>query len=306
MNCLLSWSLLLSVLATIVCAQLSDVSTYSDHFDRDGFLVLRKFFYKSKLREWRRFYTNYFQEIFRVLHEKGHTSFPLESRKRPDGSPEYAMAIGKHNGFAEIVMRSPGRYELSMLRGKTPTNEIPTVQPLLDELAMIIPSLLHVDSMEDVSVDYSMIVSTAQAATQGWHSDGDHYRLDEHMPCHVLNVFIPLSDVAEANGPTELIPSSHFQTRSAGTVKLRSDQLRSPVTPLLNLGDILIFDYRVIHRGGPNLSESNRPLLVLTLSQKWFHDTKNWPTRSLFGDSDPLKVASPLNNHPALVDVEIK
>ena len=281
-------------LVAVSSAELSGVSGLQKHFDEDGYLVLRKFFFKGKLREWRRFSTNYFQEVFHLLHVYGYTSFPYESQKRPDGSLEYAMEEGKANGFQEIVMRSPGRYELSMIRSELSGYKIPTIQPLLDELSEVIPPMLHVKSMEDVNVDYSMIVSTAKATAQGWHSDGDHFRLDQHMPCHVLNVFIPLVDITEAKGPTELFPSSHFRTRADGAVRVRSDELKPSVAPLLDTGDILLFDYRLIHRGKPNFSNSSRPVLVLTLSQKWFHDEKNWPLRSLFDKSNHTEgVVSP-------------
>lgn len=285
--------LFLSAISLVYADQKIPASSISaDRFDRDGFVVLRKFFYRAQLREWRNFSVNYFQEIFRLLYEKGHTSFALESQRIPPspddnyatGHREYAMQAGKHNGFEEIVMRSPGRYELSMIRSKHTDFQIPTIQPLLDQLSPIIPSLLHVESMEDINIDYSMIVTTPQAAEQGWHSDGDHYRLDEHMHCHVLNVFIPLVDVTEERGPTEIFPQSHFQTRAAGGVRLRNDELSTPVAPTLKTGDILIFYYRVIHRGKPNFSDSNRPVLVLTLSLKWFQDEKNWPPRSLYDE----------------------
>ena len=283
-----------TALVAVSSAELSGVSALQKRFDKDGFLVLRKFFFKAKLREWRRFSTNYFQEVFHRLHVYGYTTFPYESQKRPDGSLEYAMGEGKANGFQEIVMRSPGRYELSMIRSELSAYEIPTIQPLLDELSEVIPLMLHVNSMEDVNVDYSVIVSTAKATAQGWHSDGDHYRVDQHMPCHVLNVFIPLVDISEAKGPTEFFPSSHYRTRADGAVRVRSDELNPSVAPLLDTGDILLFDYRLIHRGKPNLSNSSRPVLVLTLSQKWFHDEKNWPLRSLLDKTNHTEgVVSP-------------
>ncbi len=267
------------------------LSAVNERFERNGFVVLPQFFYKSKLKAWQRFSSDYFNDIFRMLHEKGHTQFPEHSRLTPNSTHlEYAMEEGKAKGFQEIVMRSPGRYELSMIRKTMEEHKIPTIQPLLDELALVIPSFLHVESMDDVRIDYSMIVTTPLAAEQAWHSDGDHYRLDQHMPCHVLNVFIPLVDVVTKElGPTEVFPGSHYATRSEGGVRLRNDQLNPPVAPLLRLGDILIFDYRIIHRGQANLSESNRPVLVLTLSQKWFQDEKNWPPWSLFHER---KVAS--------------
>jgi len=285
---------LLLLLFQTTTADLLGVSAVRESFERDGFVVLPKFFYKSKLRDWKRFSTNYFNDIFRILYERGHTRFPEHSRLTSNNAHlEYAMEEGKSNGFQEIVMRSPGRYEISMIHKTVEGHTVPTIQPLLDELALIIPSLLHVATMDDVNIDYSMIVTTPQAAEQTWHSDGDHYRLDQHMPCHVLNVFIPLVDVTKDLGPTEIFPESHYATRVQGEIKLRSDQLQPPVAPTLNFGDILVFDYRLLHRGQANLSKSNRPVLVLTLSQKWFQDEKNWPPKSLF--EEPKETAMKLD-----------
>lgn len=46
-------------------------------------------------------------------------------------------------------------------------------------------------------------------------------------------------------------------------------ELRSPCMPLLDVGDALIFDYRILHRGRANLSKTiTRPILVITLARK--------------------------------------
>ena len=44
------------------------------------------------------------------------------------------------------------------------------------------------------------------AGDQAWHSDGAHVSLSKHLPCHVLNVFIPLVDLTLELGPTEFRP----------------------------------------------------------------------------------------------------
>lgn len=59
-------------------------------------------------------------------------------------------------------------------------------------------------------------------------------------------------DLTERNGPTELRPSTHTG-EPRGFVAPR-------VAPLLDAGDVLIFDYRCRHRGLANGSEEPRPV----------------------------------------------
>ena len=139
-----------------------------------------------------------------------------------------------------------------------------------------------------MSMTTSLIVSTPGAADQSWHADGDHWNLDRHEPCHCLNVFIPLLNITSTQlGPTDLVPTSHYITRQPSPMRIDPTTLPKPYAPLLDMGDTLVFDYRLLHRGLANQefphsnNNMNRPLLVLTFSQKWFQDNKNWPLRSL-------------------------
>ena len=89
---------------------------------------------------------------------------------------------------------------------------------------------------------------------QPFHSDGPHLHKN-YLPCHALNVFVPLSDLRLANGPTEFIPESHrFYNVD-----------RKPVQFELNAGQVLLFDYRVKHRGVENRSDRPRPMLYFTV-----------------------------------------
>lgn len=43
-------------------------------------------------------------------------------------------------------------------------------------------------------------------------------------------------------------------------------------TPLISFGDMLLFDYQIIHRGGRNASPDLRSMLYLTYSRFWYKD----------------------------------
>ena len=162
--------------------------------------------------------------------------------------------------------------------------------------------MLGKSSWTDVTIcNLSFVVSTPGAPAQAWHADGGHVDLQHHLPCHVLNVFLPLYDYSTSWdwGPTELRPGSHYYTRNLAPLMLAAkcrQTLRPTVAPLLAQGNALIFDYRTLHRGLANTRSSlwqsdndknNRVLLVLTVAQPWFRDVLNFPKRSLYNDNGP-------------------
>jgi Phytanoyl-CoA dioxygenase (PhyH) len=237
-----------------------------------------------------------FDSIFKDLYHHGHTSFPFHCRSQPlqgeqqQQGPtqyEYAMAgLGVKHGFREIVMRSKGRYEISLLhplfqgRGQDDAAAAATVvQSKIDVLrdyimtecpliSSLVPMLLQVAKGEtrennvrnDDDDPYylsnmSLVVSTPGSPAQAWHADGGHLSLQQHLPCHCLNAFIPLHDITTALGPTELRPGTHVYTRNLAPMLLTARckrQLQPAVAPLLRRGDVLLFDYRILHRGLAN------------------------------------------------------
>lgn len=276
-------AILLSVSASVVRASLdvAETSSLREQFDREGYLVLRDFFGREFLEEWATFEQRVFEEIFEELYENGHTTFSEDSRRSALNSRdnEYAMGIGKHNGFREIVMRSRGRYDISLMHEKIKQTQ-PDMEPIFSSLSDVVTGLLETP-MSDMNMNYGFVVSTPGAEAQDWHSDGEHLDMGSHLSCHCLNVFIPLVNVTNAKGPTEIFPASHFETRQPAPMHFTAAQLQPPVAPTLKLGDVLIFDYRTLHRGKANISKRNRPLLMLTLSKPWFEDGVNYPSNSL-------------------------
>jgi ectoine hydroxylase-related dioxygenase (phytanoyl-CoA dioxygenase family) len=213
------------------------------------------------------------------LYKQGHAPFPTHCR---DG--EYAMKCGAKHGFRELVRRSPGRYELSLLHCSPIT---PSLEPILQTLAPIVPQLLQESSFDQLQLCHvSLLVATPGATEQAWHADGCHVSVSKHLPCHVLNVFIPLIDISPDLGPTVLRPGTHVHTRNLAPLMLLAKArktLRSPVAPCSKAGDALIFDYRILHRGSANRDpEVHRPILVLTFAKTWFVDVCNFPKRSMY------------------------
>ena len=178
-------------------------------------------------------------------------------------------------------------------------------------------------SNDNYICNLSLLKATPGCPTQSWHADGGHTSLTKHEHCHVFNVFIPLVDVPLSMGPTELRPGTHYHTRNLASMMLLAKArktLRSPVTPELQMGDALMFDYRILHRGRANMSDvvtqdsttdsddgndvvkestlteeeersadeddcgRHRPVLVITFARRWFVDVCNFPKRSIFQD----------------------
>jgi hypothetical protein len=285
----------LSVYAAIVClllfssnfgiatpSQGLDTDVMKEVFEKDGYLILRKFFDKEELARWHDFAFQQFERLFQQLHDNGVTRFPEHARiSSLTGELIYAMEEGTNEGYKEIVMRNPGRYDMSLVHDTFPEIEKPSFDPLKEKLSQFIPNFLNQSDIKQLNMASSLIISTPGSTEQRWHTDSAHLNMEEHLPCHCLNVFIPLVDVKQRMGPTELLPTSHYKTRQPMPYKIAVDPQNPAITPTLKLGDALIFDYRLLHRGKPNQSDKDRPVLILTFSQPTFHDTRNWPERSI-------------------------
>lgn len=80
-------------------------------FTQDGFVVLRNTIDQQALHDvWAPYASHCFEQCFRILYQNGHIAVP--NTITMDGN--YTMKQGMKNGYAELVMRSPGRYELSL------------------------------------------------------------------------------------------------------------------------------------------------------------------------------------------------
>lgn len=117
----------------------------------------------------------------------------------------------------------------------------------------------------------TMVVAQAGAAAQHLHADhpplfgGSSQAVG--LPPHAVTLLIPLVDIDEVVGATELRKGSHQ----------RDDGEDMPgVSRALPLGGCLLFDYRLLHRGLANRSDRERPVLSIVYQRDWFRDAVNF------------------------------
>ncbi|OEH77921.1 hypothetical protein cyc_01069 [Cyclospora cayetanensis] len=160
-----------------------------------------------------------------------------------------------------------------LLRGSLVENSIVDAQRLLMPLVhSYLPSGAHLEAggakkknklfvseMQTVNAD-------ALALAQPWHRDNSH---------RGITVVIPLVHVHSSNGPTELLPGSHTLSGEDGKDSWVHWMCSLPaffrnvlaggttVKAVLEPGDLLVYDSRLLHRGQANETWHPRPSLVL-------------------------------------------
>ncbi len=88
-------------------------------------------------------------------------------------------------------------------------------------------------------------------------------------PSYQLAVNFPLCPVTLDNGPLETTRGTHRMSREAAFAALEAGLVNlEPV--IMDVGDVMIRDVRLLHRGTPNNSDSPRPMVVIGYSRHWY------------------------------------
>eukprot|EP00316_Scyphosphaera_apsteinii_P002117 CAMPEP_0119301188 /NCGR_PEP_ID=MMETSP1333-20130426/3003_1 /TAXON_ID=418940 /ORGANISM="Scyphosphaera apsteinii, Strain RCC1455" /LENGTH=288 /DNA_ID=CAMNT_0007303191 /DNA_START=170 /DNA_END=1033 /DNA_ORIENTATION=+ len=112
------------------------------------------------------------------------------------------------------------------------------------------------------------VISLPGAPDQHFHPDGTARGL--------VNVFVPLLSICALLGPTELQPGSHVWRQS--TLGPEPRNAAQPISPLLQRGELLLFDYRTMHRGRANMTMQPRPIAYVVYSMRLgIRDSHNFP-----------------------------
>ena len=146
----------------------------------------------------------------------------------------------------------------------------PQVVEALDELlGALAPTLSTCLGDDAVLYELAALVSDPNAPQQPFHPDTPHV---ETQGLAVLTAFVALQPIDATMGPTSFIPSS--QTAEAheafncaedgGKRKLELLRSRPAYRGTLGTGDATLFDSRVIHCGGANISSRRRVLFYVS------------------------------------------
>ena len=171
------------------------------------------------------------------------------------------------DGFDVLRERGRGRFDMELAAFDEPLFDFLT-DPTKAAWMPVVRKILGEDA---VLVHKGAFFSLPGSETQVYHQDGVHLNTKKQLPCHAINVFIPLVDLCGQNGPTEFCLGTH--------VLGYDGFLREMVeTPLATAGTPIIFDYRLGHRGMRNSSRAPRPVVYLTYTSasKEFSDSVNF------------------------------
>ena len=112
------------------------------------------------------------------------------------------------------------------------------------------------------------------STTQRLHMDGRHATLapDPIAPTSSVVVDIPPGPMNKGNGAIQIWPGTHFVRPPEGGPsvgeELEADrrEIEGPIQPEMDVGDVLIRDTRLWHRGVPNRSDRPRHMVALIVS----------------------------------------
>ena len=273
------------------------VSTLVARFDEDGFVsVAGAGLAAPKVAELRAMATARFQAYVddatakglgeRVFqeHDESMAGFSVRVGGRIDYSltvEELEAALPAGQRFWEPVVDAIfDRSEAEGTQGK----HVPPLRPLC----------------EREPVRAGIVLSRPGDRDQNWHIDGVH-RLGsggaddlEHHPADRIMVFLPLVDISEENGATEMVPGSHRRVNvtpgdaeeeagaaegAKGAETAEENEVEVPRAfgryagrprrrHLIQAGGVVLMDYRLWHRGRANSSGGDRHLMYVKYEKK--------------------------------------
>ncbi len=197
--------------------------------------------------------------------------------------------------YSDVCCRTPGGARLDVRLERAYAAYAPVyaaldgaVRPILAQLAASTERSTSASAAAHVAVDSTgAVIALGGAPDQHFHPDGTARGL--------FNAFVPLVDTSRANGPTELRLGTHV-AEGAGTFGGdRALDAAVCVAPELRAGEVLLFDYRVLHRGCANLTSELRPVLYACYSTRvGVSDSHNFPEgESLCGPGESVYGPAP-------------
>jgi ectoine hydroxylase-related dioxygenase (phytanoyl-CoA dioxygenase family) len=160
----------------------------------------------------------------------------------------------------------------------------------------------------------SHVTSVPKSPAQHWHRDaGKLFSDDQKVPPHAVVIFMPLVDIGFKQGPTEFLLKSHIPCLKHQEMQIKLPDLDANKRPgggvwtldecpwtnfkenrfvaEATTGSAILFDLRILHRGGANRGNKHRPVMYLTYVREWFIDVVNFNNKQSkdFDQFDPVK-----------------
>ena len=99
------------------------------------------------------------------------------------------------------------------------------------------------------------------------------YNMVHNMSPFYFTVLVPLVKLDKNNGSTEFIKGSHKLTYNEIKDKNIENKNIENIQFETEIGDIIIFDGRIFHRGCENKSDESRPIIYNIIYRDWYNET---------------------------------
>ena len=160
--------------------------------------------------------------------------------------------------------------------------------PELYAAPKLLPILKQILAPDLVIHSFGAVCAFPGSEMQHFHQDHEFLYpeaggLNAFLPPYCLRVHTPMIDLDEKTGSTALWLGSHREKSKKETTKLGNsvgDGVKGAFVPKLNVGDCYLMDFRLSHRGTPNVSDRARTMFYMLYSRRWFKDHKNFDKQS--------------------------
>lgn len=129
------------------------------------------------------------------------------------------------------------------------------------------PALEALDSRAPLA-ELSCVTSEPGAPPQVVHSDTEARHADgSAVEERLLTIFVALGRISMRSGPTIVFPGTNtpaFHSACAARPGALREATSGVHLSTLEVGDCVVFDSRLFHAGGENMSDSRRSLLVVS------------------------------------------
>ena len=200
--------------------------------------------------------------------------------------------VEQQYSFAEICHRKRLRWDLRMPERSTAWAALlaQVEEQALPQLAALVPG----GGVTPRILMSGAVVSRPGASHQSFHVDGTG---------RLVNVFVPLVDVAPESDGTQFWPGSHLDPAApdaAPELGGNAAAMAAMVSPGCPAGGFLCFDYRCVHRGLANARRERAVAYFVVALEPDVEDRHNFPHLSVRASRQLPIYQLPLPSSPGL------
>jgi ectoine hydroxylase-related dioxygenase (phytanoyl-CoA dioxygenase family) len=238
-----------------------NIHNITSKLETDGVVIIKSVYTIKQIEELKLIAT----EKYKYVNENIHNMIPEIYNYYTHFNKENCVTKNYYNcNNLKIIEITKGRYDIGFS-----TNI--KINPIINKV------INHFIKKQKIT-EWGLLTSDINSNNGPWHRDtininGDadeNGNYDDSVMVHYLQPFyftilIPLVPLNKTNGTTEFIKGSHKLTYDEAKEK---EHIRIDT----NIGDIIIFDGRIFHRGRENNSNEKRPILYNIVHRSWYID----------------------------------